>query len=61
VHPVRFSPAPGILPWLNRASADLTGFAWSVGEVIFPGRLVALAEVGIRESLALARDVALLW
>jgi hypothetical protein len=32
-----------------------------MGEVIFLGRLVALAEVGIRESLALARDVALLW
>jgi hypothetical protein len=60
VDPVRFSPASGILPWFDRASADLAGLAWSVGGVIFAGRLIALAEVGIRKSPALARDVALL-
>ncbi len=61
MHPVRFSPAAGVLPRFDQASADHAGLAWSVGEVIFLGGLFGLAEVGIRESPALARDIALLW
>ena len=60
VRPVRFTAAAGRLLGLDRAATALADFPCGVSRVIFPRMPVAFVEVGIRESLALARDIAVL-
>ncbi len=61
VCPVRFTAAAGRLRGLDRAAAALADFPCGMSGVIFLRRPVAFAEVGMRKSLALPRDIAVLW
>ena len=61
VRPVRFTATAGRLLGLDRAAAALADFPCGMSGVIFPRMPVAFAEVGIRKSLALPRDIAVLW
>jgi hypothetical protein len=57
VRPLRFATAAGSLLSLDRLPAGFADLPAGVGEVIFPRTLAAFAAVGIRNSLALARDI----
>jgi len=60
VRPVRFTAAAGRLLGLDRAATALADFPCGMSGVIFLRMPVAFVEVGIRESFALARDIAVL-
>lgn len=57
VRPLRFATAAGSLLGLDRLPAGFAGLPGGVGGVIFPRTLAAVAAAGIRNSLALARDI----
>ena len=61
VRPLCFTASPGRLPGLDHAPAALAGLPCRVSEVIFLRMFLALVEVGIGKSPALACDIALLW